>query len=445
MSDDQLSQVFAALADPTRRDIVARLAVGDATVGQLAAPYDVSIQAISKHLKVLEDAGLVSQRPGRPAASAAPRSRGLRPDDQLDRPLPAAGRRERSAGSTLCSRVSTDQTLHDPTRGAATGRKDTMTEPVTRNETRSRPTRRCRPSRIVREFDASPAQVCRAWIDPELFVQWIGPRTSTDPRSTAGTPGPAAATATPPARAVEEIAAFYGSFHEIRPGERLVQTFTWEGMPDGVSLETMTFTDLGDGRTRMSSVVGRRHPGGPGRDARQRDGGRRQRGLREARRATGPRLIERRHEAVLEMVVDQTDRLHQARTRWSGRRTGYRAVFSSFASATDSGEVDRTVRSASAGDARPRDTGASARRTRRPARRPRRALSIAASILARFRTIPASAISRSTSASSKAATRSGSKPANASRKFSRLRRIVIQDSPDWNASRRQPLVEALRR
>ena len=62
MSDDQLSRVFAALADPTRRDIVARLAVGDATVGQLAAPYDVSVQAISKHLKVLEDAGLVSDR-----------------------------------------------------------------------------------------------------------------------------------------------------------------------------------------------------------------------------------------------------------------------------------------------------------------------------------------------------------------------------------------------
>ena len=47
MIDDRLSRVFAALADPTRRDIVARLSVGDATVGQLAAPYDVSIQAVS--------------------------------------------------------------------------------------------------------------------------------------------------------------------------------------------------------------------------------------------------------------------------------------------------------------------------------------------------------------------------------------------------------------
>ena len=57
--DDRLSRVFAALADPTRRDMVARLAAGDATVSELAAPYDVSLQAVSKHLKVLEDAGLV--------------------------------------------------------------------------------------------------------------------------------------------------------------------------------------------------------------------------------------------------------------------------------------------------------------------------------------------------------------------------------------------------
>jgi DNA-binding transcriptional ArsR family regulator len=51
--------VFGALADPTRRDLVARLAVSDATLTELAASYDVSVQAVSKHLKVLEDAGLV--------------------------------------------------------------------------------------------------------------------------------------------------------------------------------------------------------------------------------------------------------------------------------------------------------------------------------------------------------------------------------------------------
>lgn len=61
-SGDQLSPVFAALADPTRRDIVSRLATADATVGQLAEPYDMSMQAVSKHIKVLADAGLVTQR-----------------------------------------------------------------------------------------------------------------------------------------------------------------------------------------------------------------------------------------------------------------------------------------------------------------------------------------------------------------------------------------------
>jgi DNA-binding transcriptional ArsR family regulator len=57
----QLDRVFAALADPTRRDIVARLTDGDATVNELADPYPVSLQAVSKHIKVLEDAGLVTR------------------------------------------------------------------------------------------------------------------------------------------------------------------------------------------------------------------------------------------------------------------------------------------------------------------------------------------------------------------------------------------------
>ena len=61
MTDDRLSRVFAALADPTRRDMVARLASADATVNELAEPYDVTVQAVSKHVKVLEEAGLVSR------------------------------------------------------------------------------------------------------------------------------------------------------------------------------------------------------------------------------------------------------------------------------------------------------------------------------------------------------------------------------------------------
>jgi len=64
MATDELSRIFAALADPTRRDMVTHLAVGDATVSQLAEPYPISLQAVYKHLKVLEDAGVVSRPPG---------------------------------------------------------------------------------------------------------------------------------------------------------------------------------------------------------------------------------------------------------------------------------------------------------------------------------------------------------------------------------------------
>jgi len=103
--------------------------------------------------------------------------------------------------------------------------------------------------RIIRDFDAPREKVFRAWIEPELVAQWLGPKSTTmridqwDAR-TGGNYRYAAL------QDGEEIAAFYGSFHDVRPNERLVQTFTWEGMPDGVSLDTMTFEDLGDGRTR---------------------------------------------------------------------------------------------------------------------------------------------------------------------------------------------------
>ena len=73
---DRLDRTFAALADPTRRAIVARLAAGEASVTELAAPFEISLPAISKHLKVLERAGLITrgrERQSRPARlEAAP-------------------------------------------------------------------------------------------------------------------------------------------------------------------------------------------------------------------------------------------------------------------------------------------------------------------------------------------------------------------------------------
>jgi uncharacterized protein YndB with AHSA1/START domain len=106
--------------------------------------------------------------------------------------------------------------------------------------------------RITREFDAPPAKVFRAHADPDLVVQWLGPRglqmrvDHYDCR-TGGS-----------YRYVHSDAngeyAFHGSFHEVRPGERIVQTFTFEGMPDGVALEKLLFEDLGDGRTRLTGT-----------------------------------------------------------------------------------------------------------------------------------------------------------------------------------------------
>lgn len=102
--------------------------------------------------------------------------------------------------------------------------------------------------RITREFDAPVERVFRAWVDPDLFVRWVGPRSidTTIDVWDARTGGSWRYTS----RRGDEVYGFYGSFHEVRPSERLVQTFTWDGAPDGVSLETMTFEDLGDGRTR---------------------------------------------------------------------------------------------------------------------------------------------------------------------------------------------------
>ncbi|MFI8567955.1 TIGR03086 family metal-binding protein [Rhodococcus sp. NPDC078407] len=103
---------------------------------------------------------------------------------------------------------------------------------------------------IVREFDAEPEQVFRAHIDPELYRQWVGPRSlTTRILKWQGHTGGAWAFAND--RDGEEIAAFFGSFHEVRDNERIVWTFTYEGQPDSVALETLTFEGRGEGGTRL--------------------------------------------------------------------------------------------------------------------------------------------------------------------------------------------------
>ncbi len=107
--------------------------------------------------------------------------------------------------------------------------------------------------RITREFDAPPAKVFRAHTDPELVARWMGPNSVTMhvDRWDAVTGGAYRYHVVTDEGREEH---FYGAFHEVRPSERLVQTFTWAGFPDGVSLDTHYFEDLGDGRSRLRVV-----------------------------------------------------------------------------------------------------------------------------------------------------------------------------------------------
>lgn len=104
--------------------------------------------------------------------------------------------------------------------------------------------------RVTRDFAATPAQVLRAHLDPDLFARWIGPNqlTTRIDHWDARRGGSWRFTNLEG----DQEYGFYGSFHEITD-DRIVQTFTWEGMPDGVSLETLRVEDLGDGRTRLHS------------------------------------------------------------------------------------------------------------------------------------------------------------------------------------------------
>ncbi len=107
--------------------------------------------------------------------------------------------------------------------------------------------------RITREFNAPPEKVFRAHTDPDLFVQWCGPNSATMriDHFNCQTGGSYRYVHTT-SNGFE--AKFFGCFHEVRPGELIVQTFCFEGMPDSVALEKIHFEDIGSGRTRLVST-----------------------------------------------------------------------------------------------------------------------------------------------------------------------------------------------
>jgi uncharacterized protein YndB with AHSA1/START domain len=106
--------------------------------------------------------------------------------------------------------------------------------------------------RISREFDAPIEKVFRAHTDPDLISRWLGPR-SLEMRIDRYDCRTGGSYRYLHVRGDDEFG-FHGSFHEVRPNELIVQTFTFEGDPDGVALERIMFTDLGDGRTRLTST-----------------------------------------------------------------------------------------------------------------------------------------------------------------------------------------------
>ncbi len=106
--------------------------------------------------------------------------------------------------------------------------------------------------RITREFDAPPEKVFRAHTDPELLARWNGPR-STELRIDHYDCRTGGSYRYLHSSDGDEFG-FRGCFHEVRPAELIVQTFTFEGVPDGVALERLVFDDLGDGRTRLTST-----------------------------------------------------------------------------------------------------------------------------------------------------------------------------------------------
>jgi uncharacterized protein YndB with AHSA1/START domain/DNA-binding transcriptional ArsR family regulator len=234
----EIDQAFSALADPTRRGVLERLGHGSATITELAEPFGMSLTGMKKHVALLEDAELVTtEKVGRMRrCSLGPR----RLDDvqgwvetyrrMLDERLDRFGELlERTMKGE--SQMTADQKQ---------ARAATITTPTERE------------IRVERVFDAPRARVFSVYTDPDLIGEWWGPRGMTtvvdrmDVRA-----GGSWRFVMRDADGTES--GFRGTYREVTPPERIVQTFEWEGMPGHVSVETATFEDLGD-RTKVTTV-----------------------------------------------------------------------------------------------------------------------------------------------------------------------------------------------
>ncbi len=209
---DPLTTTFAALADPTRRAILGRLAEGEATVNDLAEPFPITTQAVSQHLKVLERAGLITR--SRAAQLRPSRLQAARLKDAADwlekyRPFWDA---------------SFDRARRPP--AGYSGRDATMAEPHAPEEG----------LRLTRVFDAPRDEVWREWTEPERFADWYGGRDSEVPLASVSMDVRPGGTwrATMFAGAERREIRWAGEYREVVEPERLVFTVTDEPGGDTV-------------------------------------------------------------------------------------------------------------------------------------------------------------------------------------------------------------------
>ena len=223
----RLDDVFAALAHPIRRAIIERLAEGECTVGELAAPHDVSLPAISQHLRALEDVGLLEQthtgRVRRCALKAAPLS---------------------AAFSWIVQyRIFWEDMLNDIAEKVE-GRGTTMTATKTNTKTTTGTVR------LIRVFKAPRERVFNAFLDPDAFAKWIPPNGYTahvykfEPK-VRGTYRMSFSSLDK-----KDTHFFGGKFLEIKPYERLRYTDKFESDDPEMQSEmkvTVTFKDVPGG------------------------------------------------------------------------------------------------------------------------------------------------------------------------------------------------------
>ena len=238
MTDDSTSVDlgFAALADPVRRAIIARLSRGPATVNEIAEPFEISLQAVSKHIQVLEHAGLVTR-----TREAQRRPVHLNPDAL-----------ERLTAWIDGYRLTHEQQFRrlDAVLGAPSAATQHRSGAIMSNSLHLDVPAGVPWIDFTREFDAPVAAVFDAHRDPEKVKQWLGPNGYEMDIDAVGLHHRRGLPLHPP-HATHGDFGFRGVFHIVRDNEFALQTFEFDGAPDVVALESMWFDDLGDGRTRL--------------------------------------------------------------------------------------------------------------------------------------------------------------------------------------------------